>query len=274
MPKLGRNDPCHCGSGKKYKHCHWNADQAANASRLNTRRARQSLFARLVDFAQRPRFAADLGAAFDLFWDGRRKSTERNALDQFEATRFYEWYLIDYRTSHDRQRLIDMFRAQGAGYITPEERSYLGAWQSAQFGLFEVRELMAGGAVHLYDLLRDEGLDVLDESYTAAMQLGEVYLARTARREDTIEFIFSVSRLPEAEKDALLTFSRERYTVYADAHFGAKMSDFLRESNYLFNHYLLTMRGETAKPDGKLVLPVRAELVKPAASVNIAATQA
>jgi preprotein translocase subunit SecA len=21
-PKIGRNDPCHCGSGKKYKHCH------------------------------------------------------------------------------------------------------------------------------------------------------------------------------------------------------------------------------------------------------------
>jgi preprotein translocase subunit SecA len=21
-PKLGRNDPCWCGSGKKYKHCH------------------------------------------------------------------------------------------------------------------------------------------------------------------------------------------------------------------------------------------------------------
>ena len=21
MPKIGRNDPCHCGSGKKYKHC-------------------------------------------------------------------------------------------------------------------------------------------------------------------------------------------------------------------------------------------------------------
>jgi preprotein translocase subunit SecA len=22
MPKVGRNDPCPCGSGKKYKHCH------------------------------------------------------------------------------------------------------------------------------------------------------------------------------------------------------------------------------------------------------------
>jgi preprotein translocase subunit SecA len=21
-PKLGRNDPCHCGSGRKYKKCH------------------------------------------------------------------------------------------------------------------------------------------------------------------------------------------------------------------------------------------------------------
>jgi hypothetical protein len=25
---LGRNDPCHCGSGKKYKACHLAADEA------------------------------------------------------------------------------------------------------------------------------------------------------------------------------------------------------------------------------------------------------
>ena len=25
--KLGRNDPCWCGSGKKYKRCHHKADQ-------------------------------------------------------------------------------------------------------------------------------------------------------------------------------------------------------------------------------------------------------
>ncbi len=27
QPKLGRNDPCWCGSGKKYKHCHQRQDQ-------------------------------------------------------------------------------------------------------------------------------------------------------------------------------------------------------------------------------------------------------
>lgn len=26
IPKLGRNDPCWCGSGKKYKRCHMDSD--------------------------------------------------------------------------------------------------------------------------------------------------------------------------------------------------------------------------------------------------------
>jgi uncharacterized protein YecA (UPF0149 family) len=26
-PKIGRNDPCWCGSGEKYKHCHWQQDR-------------------------------------------------------------------------------------------------------------------------------------------------------------------------------------------------------------------------------------------------------
>jgi len=26
---VGRNDPCHCGSGKKYKNCHLDKDEAA-----------------------------------------------------------------------------------------------------------------------------------------------------------------------------------------------------------------------------------------------------
>jgi hypothetical protein len=27
VPRLGRNEPCHCGSGKKYKHCHYDQDR-------------------------------------------------------------------------------------------------------------------------------------------------------------------------------------------------------------------------------------------------------
>jgi hypothetical protein len=28
--ELGRNEPCHCGSGKKYKKCHLEKDEAGN----------------------------------------------------------------------------------------------------------------------------------------------------------------------------------------------------------------------------------------------------
>jgi preprotein translocase subunit SecA len=31
-PKVGRNDPCHCGSGKKYKNCHMREDQAGGGA--------------------------------------------------------------------------------------------------------------------------------------------------------------------------------------------------------------------------------------------------
>ena len=40
MPKVGRNDPCPCGSGKKYKHCHLKKDRKAQgASAANGRPA-------------------------------------------------------------------------------------------------------------------------------------------------------------------------------------------------------------------------------------------
>jgi len=269
MAKLGRNDPCFCGSGKKYKNCHWQQEQAAKMSRLNTKRARQSLFARLVEFAQRPRLEAEYKSAFDLFWDGRRKATDRGALSSLEAIRFYEWYIVDYRTSDNRQRLIDMFRAQSAGYITPEERDYLGAWQSAKFAVFEVRELVKGSAVHIYDLLRDEGHDVNDDNFTATMKPGEVYLARLVKHGEGTEFLLSVSQVPIEERENILTFAREKFRLYSDAHFGISMDEFLRESSYLFNHFLLNVRGETAQATGKVVLPSRAEIGKTAATMSV-----
>ena len=35
-PEVGRNDPCWCGSGKKYKNCHMNSDRAATGQKVAT----------------------------------------------------------------------------------------------------------------------------------------------------------------------------------------------------------------------------------------------
>lgn len=34
MAKLGRNDPCSCGSGKKFKHCHGRTSDTTRTSRF------------------------------------------------------------------------------------------------------------------------------------------------------------------------------------------------------------------------------------------------
>lgn len=35
MKKVGRNDPCHCGSGKKYKNCHQHQEVQEKSSKKN-----------------------------------------------------------------------------------------------------------------------------------------------------------------------------------------------------------------------------------------------
>lgn len=46
--KLSRNDPCHCGSGQKYKKCHLERDEAgARAERAETKAADEALIPRM-----------------------------------------------------------------------------------------------------------------------------------------------------------------------------------------------------------------------------------
>lgn len=40
--KLGRNDPCHCGSGNKYKKCCATKDEAAHSAKLAEELAAQA----------------------------------------------------------------------------------------------------------------------------------------------------------------------------------------------------------------------------------------
>lgn len=40
--KLGRNDPCHCGSGQKYKKCHQAEDDAKVSAELKAKAAERA----------------------------------------------------------------------------------------------------------------------------------------------------------------------------------------------------------------------------------------
>jgi hypothetical protein len=50
--KIGRNDPCHCGSGQKYKKCHAAKDEAAHAAEVAAQAAASAEAAKLAEAAQ------------------------------------------------------------------------------------------------------------------------------------------------------------------------------------------------------------------------------
>ena len=104
MAKPGRNDPCHCGSGKKYKKCCQPKeeagereviakDQAARAERAETHRleqhgAKAEFLARFAEAAAVPdeleELTAASNAAVDLVKAGKLEEAEAAARDLLE----------------------------------------------------------------------------------------------------------------------------------------------------------------------------------------------
>ena len=101
MAKVGRNDPCHCGSGKKYKKCCLPKDEAAEQEELakerlrreeraeqqrtELRQARQKFFAPLVgEEEEEDELTKASNAAVDLVQAGRLEEAEAAARDLIE----------------------------------------------------------------------------------------------------------------------------------------------------------------------------------------------
>jgi tetratricopeptide (TPR) repeat protein len=82
---LGRNDPCHCGSGEKYKKCHLEADQAArDAADLKSARTADAID--VPDRRAMEGMLAGIGRAF-----GGRQRGKRSALDDAQDVMYGAW---------------------------------------------------------------------------------------------------------------------------------------------------------------------------------------
>lgn len=237
MPRVGRNDPCPCGSGKKYKNCHMREQQAQTTSALLLREARDTVYTRLVEFVQGERFLADLGAAMDLFWNGRLHPAQIGQVAPLHRLRAFEFFWFDYRNA-DGQRLIDLFAAERGARLSPEEKTVLKEWQASYLRVLTLTR-PDGETLLLRDTL--QGADVRLESNLPPPVLspgvtlvGRVVAARPAY------FLRDVALpLPPARGEALTAYLRPRFAAYQDRHPRAGWPDFLRDESYLVNHYLL-----------------------------------
>ena len=184
MTEPGRNDPCPCGSGKKYKKCCLAAEREKQRE------------------AARPA-PSDLPIRTTLQWlDRHHEDRVREAVEEFlemagedgpdllpalsgELIRMLEinaleWMMADGiffgvdeldEDEEDEVVVRDLLLGDGGPRYTGEEREWMEAFLSRPLGLYEVREAVPGERLRVKDLLHPEEPEVWVEERAASRSL-------------------------------------------------------------------------------------------------------
>ena len=250
MSKIKRNDPCHCGSGEKYKKCHMAADKAAEREQRAWKEAAKFLRTDLLKFAQDERFALDFAKALPIFWDGLYDADTADEMSQDEAVRFMDWFFYDYDwTDEDgnTSRLIELYRAEKEEDLTQPQLETLDGWLTAgAFGAYTLLDY-DGQTLTISEFMTGEEFTVYESGGRGQVEVGELLLVRLIPVRDHLEFSTSAAYLPADEITDLadkLTAAKETYMV---DHPDADHVDFMRHNNTILVYHAL----EQAKVQGR-----------------------
>jgi hypothetical protein len=206
-PKPGRNDPCWCGSGKKYKKCHLAADEEAERSGGDAKpAAEQSVHGRLYDKlleATRQFFGrGGFAEATLLYFDQRPEDLDAEAEDD-KMTGFFNWYLHDFRPKSTGRTAVEEYLRRRPGALSAAERELLESWRGARFGIWEVERVEPGEGVEVKDWFEGDTFFVHDVSSSRDLVRWDCLLTRVYRERGEWYFAGSGSSVPRNLMDRL-----------------------------------------------------------------------
>ncbi|MGG3018175.1 SEC-C metal-binding domain-containing protein [Geobacillus stearothermophilus] len=123
---IGRNDPCPCGSGKKYKKCCMNKKMGEEAKRARQRRffeQKYELSQQVHRFLDEVLPYAEQRAAKHAFRQAVRQTKQGEMLEPLETL----WYLFAYRFPNG-MRGVEWFRREKGRRLSLELRNMLDRW--------------------------------------------------------------------------------------------------------------------------------------------------
>lgn len=244
MDRPGRNDPCYCGSGKKYKQCHMVADLAADREQRAWNDAARDLRLELLEFADSERFDAAAGTAAAHYWNNLYTAETLPLMSPSESERFLDWFAFDYTPPESGDRIVDLYRAEKGGELLPQKRDLLDRWASgAAMGGYELTGYDRQ-TLRLRDLASGEMLDVFEPSGHGNAPLGSILLGRPVMVQDHWEFFALPAYIPPDEIADLpdkLTAARATGVYNND-------TDFWRANNVLLIHHALDQAQLAGRP--------------------------
>jgi hypothetical protein len=186
MPSPGRNDPCHCGSGRKFKQCCGNAAQpTAGLPTAADRTAGYDLVDRLSAL---PRFADDVDLAHALIWFDRPDEDVDRLMQTHARDLFLEWLWFDHQL-HARQTIAEYALDRHAADVGPGARQFLRATAAAPLRLLQVVKVEPGARVHVRDVI-DQGATIVVSERRGSEQLvrHDVLVTRIAQYGNEAQF--------------------------------------------------------------------------------------
>ncbi len=263
MAKVGRNDPCPCGSGKKYKQCHGPIDAAqANAQRA-LHQAPDTLLPKLLDAVAR--FADALPPALDLFWNGKYHVHTVQELDEDEdrgSERFLTWFLFDHPVNGQTPAMT-LASDPAELDLSEAETALLAQWQAIRLQPYVIEDLIKGQGFTVRPLWGDTTIPVEDHAATKRVEVGDLLIMHILPVTAGTNFITGAAAHLSADTlDPLREFAALHLVDLQRSQPDATYADLIHNRSHVFNHFVMALPrdGKELSKLDELVVQTRAML--------------
>ena len=163
---IGRNEPCPCGSGKKYKQCCGNASSPVDEP---VQKGHDGAVERAVGWLMNKHRKAVNVAIEEMLFDGL-SDEEQDALEAQDEQSWYsiqlnatEWLLAEGHilVKGERRRVSEYLLGQGGPLFTVDQRRWLKQMTERPLRLYDVTNVIPGEQVTLCDALDSAALPVI-----------------------------------------------------------------------------------------------------------------
>lgn len=161
MSKTGRNDPCPCKSGKKYKQC---CIAKSDAEQMLIREQKEALVCAVEWLLAEYGDEVELAQQYDFFGDPEDGALQEAVEELPEESLlmviicFHEWLIGDavLHPGHEPVRAADLVLGKGGPLLTAGGRRHLESLAESRLSLFEVQAVTPGSGMLVQDLLQPE----------------------------------------------------------------------------------------------------------------------
>jgi hypothetical protein len=248
MAKISRNDPCPCGSGKKFKKCCLGKGlenrQQPKTYHDHCLEVVDSLRSKILQFMKKAGHDKCIDQAFKEYWRTLEPGLDPPKFGTVAYLEFLEWFIHDYPIPGHDQPVIRLF-LMSSPKLASEEMQILQDWQDAYISVFQVKEIEPEKGVLAEDIFSGEEFFLSDVSLTTQIKKWELVTFRKIKVLEEWQLSAAGGREHPRSKEDIRHFVMDHFKYFKKQNPRADIPTFLRAHGYLLAQRALTLQ---AKP--------------------------